>query len=180
MVATTQPRNTPQQRPMQRWDPFRDLADLHERLDQLVEPSGLPQAWTPPVDITETDEAWVIEAELPGVDRKDISIELRDNELMISGEIKERERKGVLRRRTRRVGFFDYRVTLPGPVDAANVDAKLDDGVLTVRIPKPEQARARRCRVRRAGRGARAGRRARAGDPSAGGGAVRCLAAASQ
>src|ERR1700712_1234784 len=144
MAAPTQPRNTALQRPMQRWDPFRELADLHDRLDQLVEPSGATQAWTPPVDITETDEAWVIEAELPGVDRKDISIELRDNELEISGEIKERVRKGILRRRTRRVGAFDFRVTLPGHVDADAVEAAMDDGVLTVRIPKPQHARPHR------------------------------------
>jgi HSP20 family protein len=148
MAAPTQPRNTAQQRPMQRWDPFRELADLHERLDQLVEPSGAAQAWTPPVDITETDEAWVIEAELPGVDRKDISIELRDNELMISGEIKERERKGVLRRRTRRVGEFEFRVTLPGHVDASDVTAAMHDGVLTVTVPKPQTARPHKIEVK--------------------------------
>src|ERR1700754_1456 len=148
MAAPTQPRNTAQQRPMQRWDPFRELADLHERLDQLVEPSGAPQAWTPPVDITETDEAWVIEAELPGIDRKDISIELRDNELMISGEIKERERKGVLRRRTRRVGEFEFRVTLPGTVDASDVTASMNDGVLAVTVPKPQTARPHKIEVK--------------------------------
>ena len=53
----------------------------------------------PFADIEETDDAWVIEAELPGVDRKDVNVELRDSELIISGEIKEKERKGVLRRR---------------------------------------------------------------------------------
>jgi HSP20 family protein len=148
MAAPTQPRNTAQQRPMQRWAPFRELADLHERLDQLVEPSGVPQAWTPPVDITETDEAWVIEAELPGVDRKDVSIELRDDELMISGEIKERERKGVLRRRTRRVGEFEFRVTLPGHVEASDVTAAINDGVLTVTVPKPQTARPHKIEVK--------------------------------
>jgi HSP20 family protein len=148
MTAATQSRDTTP-RPVQRWDPLRELADLHERLDRLIEPgAGGPAAWTPPVDIVETDDAWLVEAELPGVDRKDVSIELRDNELSISGEIKERKREGILRRRTRRVGAFDFHVMLPGHVDADDVEASIEDGVLTVRIPKPEQARAHRIEVK--------------------------------
>jgi HSP20 family protein len=118
-------------------------------MGQLI---GLPvdngaSAWTPPVDILETDDAWVVEAEVPGVDPDDVNVEVRDSEVSISGEIKERERKGILRRRTRRVGEFDFHVTLPGQVDPENVDANAHNGVLTVRIPKPEQARARRIEV---------------------------------
>jgi HSP20 family protein len=118
-------------------------------MGQLI---GLPvengaTAWTPPVDILETDDAWVVEAEVPGVDPDDVNVEVRDSEVSISGEIKERERKGILRRRTRRVGEFDFHVTLPGQVDPENVDANAHNGVLTVRIPKPEQARARRIEV---------------------------------
>jgi HSP20 family protein len=130
------------------WSPSRELDELQSLMDRLMEniwtAPGDGGVWVPVADIEETEDAWIVEAELPGVHRDDINIEVRDNELEISGEVKERERKGILRRRTRRVGAFEYRVTLPGPVDAANVDARLDDGVLTVRIPKPEQARARR------------------------------------
>ena len=135
--------------PAQRWDPFQQLEQLHEQMGQLI---GLPvdngaSAWTPPVDILETDDAWVVEAEVPGVDPDDINVEVRDSEVSISGEIKERERKGILRRRTRRVGEFDFHVTLPGQVAPENIDANAHNGVLTVRIPKPEQARARRIEV---------------------------------
>ena len=135
--------------PAQRWDPFRELEQLHEQMGQLI---GLPtgngaSAWTPPVDILETDDAWVVEAEVPGVDPDDINVEVRDSEVAISGEIKERERKGILRRRTRRVGEFDFHVTLPGQVTPEKIDANAHNGVLTVRIPKPEQARARRIEV---------------------------------
>ena len=147
MATATRPRETAT-RQMQRWDPLRELADLHERLDRLVEPGGAPAAWTPPVDIVETDDAWIVEAELPGVDRKDISIEMRDSELEISGEIKERERQGILRRRTRRVGAFNFRVTLPGHVNADDVEATMEDGVLTVRIAKPQNARPHRIEVK--------------------------------
>ena len=155
MALPVQRRREASSRPMTRWEPFRELEELQEQTARLLE-----DAWTgtgsnggvfsPLVDIEETDDAWIVEAELPGVKRDDVNVEVRDNELEISGEIKERERKGILRRRTRRTGVFDYRVTLPGPTDAANIDAKLDDGVLTVRIPKPERARARRVEVKAA------------------------------
>ena len=66
----------------------------------------------------------------------------------IRGEVKERERTGMLRRRTRRTGEFDHRVTLPGELDPDNVDAQLHDGVLTVRIAKPARAQPRRIEVK--------------------------------
>jgi HSP20 family protein len=142
-------------RPVARWEPLRELEELQQATTRLLEDAftsdGVTQAaWAPPVDIEETDDAWIVEAELAGVKRDDVNVEVRNNELEISGEVKERERAGILRRRTRRVGFFDYRVTLPGPVDAENVNASLEDGVLTVRIPKPEQARARRVAIQSA------------------------------
>jgi HSP20 family protein len=100
------------------------------------------------VDIEETDEAWVVEADLPGVKKGDINIEISDSELAVTGEIKERERTGVLRRRTRRTGHFEYRVTLPGNAETENVDASLNEGVLTVRVPKPERAKPRRIEIK--------------------------------
>ena len=102
----------------------------------------------PLADIEETDDAWIIEAELPGVDRDDVNVEMRDSELIISGDIKEKERKGILRRRTRRTGRFEYRVSLPGLSDQEHIEANLHDGVLTVRVPKSEQAKPRRIEVR--------------------------------
>jgi HSP20 family protein len=81
------------------------------------------------------------------VKRDDINVEMREGELAIWGEIKERERKGILRRRTRRVGNFEFRVTLPGQADTENIEATVDNGVLTVRVPKSEQARPRRIEV---------------------------------
>jgi HSP20 family protein len=104
------------------------------------------RAFTPPVDIEETDDAYVIEAELPSVKRDDIDIELEGNELQISGEVKQRE--GKFRRRTRRVGRFELRVVLPDGVDGSGVDAKLDHGVLTVRVPKAERAQRRKIDVK--------------------------------
>jgi HSP20 family protein len=104
------------------------------------------RSFTPPVDIEETDDAYVIEADLPGVKREDVNIELEGNELQVSGEIKQRE--GKFRRRTRRVGRFELRVVLPDGVDSSGVDAKLEHGVLTVRVPKAEKAQRRKIDVK--------------------------------
>ncbi len=137
-----------------RWDPLRELEDMRERMDRLFAdalggtPLGGGGVWSPPVDLEETDDAWLVEADLPGVKKGDVSVEVRDNELAIQGEVKERERTGILRRRTRRTGLFDYRVSLPGEVDADNIDAQLNEGVLTVRIPKPARAQPRRIEIK--------------------------------
>lgn len=114
-----------------------------QMFSQLGSPALLAEAsaWTPMVDIEEEDDAYLLEVEVPGVHRDDVNIELVGNELMVTGELKERERKGIVRRRTRRVGRFDYRVMLPSQVDAQKIEAKLDDGVLTIRVPKMEQGR---------------------------------------
>jgi HSP20 family protein len=141
-------------RPLQRWEPFRELEQLHEQMGQLMEdvwsPTGTGNGgvWMPLADIEETEDAWIIEAELPAVDRKDINLEARDSELVITGEIKEKERKGVIRRRTRRTGRFEYRVKLPGKPDDERIEANLHDGVLQVRVPKTEQERPRRIDVK--------------------------------
>jgi HSP20 family protein len=134
----------------ERWDPLRELDDLHTRMEQLIQGvwSGIGDGdgapWVPAVDIEETDDALLVEAEVPGVDRDDVDVELRDSELTVSGEIKEREKRGILRRRTRPRGRFEFRVTLPGGTDPERVEATLDKGVLTVRIPKSDQSRPRR------------------------------------
>jgi HSP20 family protein len=124
------------------WDPFREVMEgvLGGRL-------GDSQIHVPRFDIEETDDAWIVEAELPGVKRKDVNVEVRDGELLVSGEIKERERKGILRHRTRHMGEFEIRVVLPGDVDPDRVDAEIDDGILTVTIPKPERAKPRKIEV---------------------------------
>jgi HSP20 family protein len=138
----------------ERAQPLSDVERLRRMLDQTFGSFGLPSlvsesvGWSPPVDIEEQDNAYVIEAELPGVKKDDVNIELVSNELMITGDIKEREREGILRKRTRRIGRFEYRVRLPEQVDVNNVEASLKDGVLSVRVPKREQAERRRIQVK--------------------------------
>jgi HSP20 family protein len=143
--------------PHERWERFGDLEEVTDRMRRMLDqtfgrfgwPSTLiePAAWSPLVDIEETDDGYVVEAELPGVRREDVNIELVGNELAITGELKERERKGTVRRRTRRTGRFEYRAMLPGEINAEGVDANLNEGMLTVKVPKAEAAKLRRIEI---------------------------------
>ena len=135
-------------------DPLREFAQLHQRMNQLMssvlgaEPfAATAQGWTPPADVTETDDAYLVEIEVPGVDRKNLTVEVGGGELRVDGEIVEKEKVGWLRHRTRRVGRFAYRTTLPAGIDTDHIGADLADGVLTVRLPKTEAARRRRITV---------------------------------
>ena len=129
-----------------RWDPLRELDELYERVNTLWQSglSGALDQWSPLADVEETDDAYTVELDLPGVAREDVDIQLDDRRLTVSGDIEEKERTGILHRRTRRVGRFYFSVTLPGDVDADDVSAQLHDGVLTVHVPKCAQAKPRR------------------------------------
>jgi HSP20 family protein len=104
-------------------------------------------AWSPLVDVEETDDAYVFEVDLPGVRREDVDAEVDASQLRIAGEVRERERTGVLRHHARRTGRFEYRSTLPEEVDAERIEASLSDGVLTVRVPKSERSQPRRIEI---------------------------------
>jgi HSP20 family protein len=101
----------------------------------------------PAADVFETDSAYSVEIELPGVRREDVDVNLIDNELVVSGEVKERQREGLFRHRTRRVGEFELRVTLPGQLREADAEASLAYGVLKVYVPKAEHAKTNRITV---------------------------------
>jgi HSP20 family protein len=148
------------------WDPFREIEDAWSHMGSLLGDVvgarggrlvGPLAAAVVPVDIEETDDAFLVEIELPGVRREDVSIDLRDNELQVTGEIKERERKGVLRRQTRRVGKFEHRIILPGDVDVESVSATLADGVLTIRLAKARKSQPKHIEVTSGNGGERAG-----------------------
>lgn len=136
-----------------RWQPWGELARLQDQLSQLLEgwpamPSLFAGRFAPLTDLEETEDAYLVEAELPGVKKEDVSVELSGRRLVVSGERKERERSGVLRRRTRAVGQFHHEVVLPGEVNAEGVSAQLEEGVLTVRVPKAAEERPRRIEIR--------------------------------
>ena len=137
----------------QPFDPLVDLDRLHRQLADYLEswrqlPSLLGEPFTPLADVEETADAYLVEIELPGVKKADVDIEIAGRRLSVTGERKESERAGILRKRERTVGRFHYEVTLPGDVDDAAVEAHLDGGVLSVRVPKPERDRPRRIELR--------------------------------
>jgi HSP20 family protein len=142
-VATNlQPRATE----VARWDPFEELEQLQQQLAQIFPPwsrqparpgsANLPQEFIPLADVEETEDAYTVEIELAGVKKEDIQIEVAGRRLAVTGERKEKERKGTMRRRTRTVGRFRYEVVLPDDVDSEHIEASMNDGVLTVRVPK--------------------------------------------
>ena len=115
-------RRTSQEVEQERFDPFGEFEQVTERMQRLLDRTfggawgarpPLERGFAPIADIEEQDDAYVVQVELPGVKREDVTIELVGNELAISGEVKEEERKGIVRRRMRRYGRFDYRVSLP-------------------------------------------------------------------
>ncbi|MFJ8197018.1 Hsp20/alpha crystallin family protein [Streptomyces sp. NPDC096152] len=136
-------------------NPLAEFDDLFNRMGRLLESTVGPGAtpaempWIPQADISETDDAYVIELDLPGARSEDIDVEINDRELAISGEIKEREREGVMRHRTRRTGRFEFRVVLPGDVRAEDVTAALSDGVLSLTVPKAQPAKARHVEIKK-------------------------------
>jgi HSP20 family protein len=135
------------------WAPRAEFAELLEQMGRLITEfdralagafGDRNGAWRPAADVEETDEAYLVELELPGVKREDVTVEFGGGELSVTGEVKKKERIGFLRTRTRPVGHFDYRVQLPAEVQEDQVSASLSDGVLIVRVPKTEKARRRR------------------------------------
>lgn len=140
---------------MVRYQPFGLLNQLHREMDRAF---GLPgQAddetatsdWLPAVDIKEEENAFVIHADVPGVDPKDIEVHMEDGVLSIRGERKfeSEEEKAGYKRVERVRGTFFRRFTLPDTADAENISARVDKGVLDVRIPKQERVRPRRITV---------------------------------
>lgn len=138
----------------QAWDPVREMEDLHGRMHRLMQYAfpagtglGAPGVWAPPADVEDTEDAYLMELELPGVDKDDVTVEVTDSEVNVHGEIREKERTGVVRRRARHAGEFDYRASLPSNADTGNVSAELANGVLTVRVPKAERSKAQRIEI---------------------------------
>jgi len=135
----------------QLWNPFQEFENLLDRYNKsgggvMRGPSGGDLSfadWAPSVDIDEQDDKYVIKADLPGVEKKDIDVKLENGMLSIRGEKHtESESGNGKRHRTERFhGTFARSFTLPDSVDVDNVDASYKDGVLTLSIPKKEQAK---------------------------------------
>jgi HSP20 family protein len=126
------------------WDLFGDFTQLWNRMGQLLEPFGGRGAWVPAVETDEADDGYLVRAELPGMRREDIDVELGGGELRITGEISEETGGSTLRRRR---GQFVYRTRLPVDADTEKAEARLADGVLAVRLPKTGQSGSRKIEI---------------------------------
>ena len=140
-----------------RWEPFREMSSLQTEMNRLFNAAfDTPSAanstarrWTPAMDLLETDDEFVIRADLPGMSESDVSIELEDNVLTVSGERRtehEDKREGFYRVE-RSYGSFSRSLTLPKGVDPEAVNASFNRGVLEVRVPKPEQRKPRKIEI---------------------------------
>ncbi len=131
---------------LNKWEPFRDMLNLRADMDRLFNSffGGFPEdregLWAPLIDIEEDNENIMVKAELPGMDKNEIKVTVRDNMLVISGERKqEKEAKDKTYHRIERsYGQFSRTITLPAVVNADKIKASYKDGVLSITLPKPE------------------------------------------
>ena len=117
-----------------RWDPLHDLLTIRQQLDRSA---PAPSGWRPPVDLREAEDRYVLVAEVPGLQRSDIQIQMQDDRLTLSGVRRECGSPCEQYHRVERGhGQFSRTFQLPHPIDQAQITADLKDGVLTVDIPK--------------------------------------------
>lgn len=139
-----------------RWDPIRELdslqGDMNRLFDRFFEgraPNSASRRWIPAMDLVETEDHLVLRGDLPGMTEDDVDIEIKDGVLTVSGERKtDHEEKGEGYHRVERsFGSFSRSLSLPQGVDPGKVEAKFDNGVLEVRIPKPAEAKPTRVEI---------------------------------
>lgn len=143
-----------------RWDPFRELEDVSDRLNRMFGRSATGQGdgreammladWTPTVDVRENESEYLIKADLPHVKKDDVKVTVQEGILSIQGERKrEEEKKGEkIHRVERAYGRFVRTFSLPDYVDESKVSADFKDGVLIVHLPKSEKAKPKAIEVK--------------------------------
>jgi len=142
-----------------RWDPFRDLVSIQNELNRLFgrtyggaeAGSGSSGNWVPPLDVFERDDMYVVAVELPGIDPADVEVSVEDSTLTVRGQrdfFYKDATDESFRRIERRYGQFTRTLTLPSTADVERVDATFDKGVLTIEVPKREEAKPRKIAVK--------------------------------
>lgn len=134
-----------------RWEPFRELAQLQSEMARFMNglfegPGRVAQSWVPALDVWETDSEVVYAFDLPGIPEEKISIEVKDDTLTVSAERERTEevKDENLYRFERRYGTFSRAVGLPQGVDQDKIQARYENGVLEIRVPKPEEQKPRK------------------------------------
>ena len=144
-----------------RWEPVRELSSIQSEMNRLfntffdtptsatANDNGGPRRWIPAMDLVETEDHFVLRADLPGLDESDVTVELQDGTLTIAGErrAEHEDKKEGFYRLERASGSFSRSLTLPDGVDPDAIAATFERGVLEVRIPKPEQRKPRRVQI---------------------------------
>ena len=142
---------------MTRWDPFSEMLSLREAMNQLFEDSVVAPStgrrgqngFTPALDLSETEEGYLVEAAVPGMKPEDLQITVENNVLTIKGELRQEteDKKRNYHRIERRYGAFQRTVALPTTVKADAIQASLNNGILRLDIPKAEEVKPRRINV---------------------------------
>jgi HSP20 family protein len=150
-----------------RWDPFRDLMSIQNDLSRLFDRtlaggeggsgrelatsgSGMAGTWAPALDVYETEDKIELTLDLPGIDPQDVDLTVEDSTLTISGsrEFISDGREENYRRVERRFGSFTRSLTLPATADAERIQATFDKGVLTIAVPKREEAKPKKIQIK--------------------------------
>ena len=139
-----------------RWDPFRELLTLQERLDKMYrdmertrKEDFVASEWTPPVDIFESANGFVLKLEVPEVDKETIDIKIHENELTIKGErrLEPDIDPDSYYRMERGYGTFSRSFTLTKSIDASHIKAALKDGILRIELPKKEEVKPKQIKI---------------------------------
>jgi len=140
------------------WDPFKNLMSLQERMNRLFDESmhrGMGTetldkgTWAPPVDIYETETDIILVTEIPGVEEKDVDVEVRDNVLTLKGErvMEKSVKQESYHRVERSYGSFSRSFTLPQSVDHNNITATYNKGILEIKLPKTQKAKPQQIKI---------------------------------
>jgi len=139
-----------------RWDPFRDMMSLRRSMDRIFDEAitdsetWQPATWDLALDVIENEDEYLVRASLPGLNPDDLEITYINNALTIKGEVKEENevKESRYHLRERRYGSFARSILLPSNVSAEKIDANYENGILTLKLPKAEEAKPKKISVK--------------------------------
>jgi HSP20 family protein len=139
-----------------RWDPFREMMTIRNTMDRMFDTALTGQSsdwqrmnWDLPLDVSENQDEFIVKASLPGIDPENIEITFNNNTLTIKGDVlDEKEEEGErYHLRERRFGSFSRSITLPAGIEGDKIDARYENGVLKLRLPKGEEVKPKKISI---------------------------------